>query len=265
MFSLLSLHYDDCLSLADRLWSSLLRGNSWRLIRDVRCGLNAGSDRLRGYLFDVLGKVPVPVLLVEPLGDPNPGKYPIMRQLLRLDPKPAKWVMWFDDDSYVLDPVDGWLALLSSRLPRCGVLGSRYKIRQRGLQWQWIQSQPWYTGKQVGPDHVYNFVTGGWWVACSHFLDKWGYPWPQLHHNGGDSILGELCRQQGANIVHFRHGVAINADDNGKESAAPRRGISTPWPGEKLGAMDRSRHETAVVVWRKRLRGLWEHSESPAI
>ena len=45
-----------------------------------------------------------------------------------------------------------------------------------------------------------------------------------LKHRGGDVLLGELIRSQGLKLANYKKGVAINADDNGKESASKRRG-----------------------------------------
>lgn len=264
MYTLCALHFDDGLGLAERLWQSLGR-SSWARITDVRVGLNGGSDRLRGYLFDVLERIPKTTYLFEPLGGGNAGKYPLMRHMF-YDFPVRSWIMWFDDDSYVTAPnVDAWFDQVAAKLARPCVLGSKYTIAQRGRQWEWIRAQPWFAGKEVGPNHRFTFCTGGWWVADPDLLSKWSYPWPQLHHNGGDSLLGELCRQQGVPLIQFRTGVAINADAAGTESAAPRRGLSVPWPGQLHGKEDRSSHRVAATVWRKQAgRTLWEHFEFPA-
>ncbi len=96
----------------------------------------------------------------------------------------------------------------------------------------------WYTGRPVDPPYRPSFIQGAWWTADLAALKEWNYPFPELHHNGGDVILGELARQQLWSWKKFNEGVAINANEHGVESAAPRRGITTPviwsqWqPGE---------------------------------
>jgi hypothetical protein len=70
------------------------------------------------------------------------------------------------------------------------------------------------------------FATGGFWVIKTELLYRYNYPWPELDHNGGDSLLGELCLQQDLRLQQFKEGVKINASRDGKESAAKRRGTS---------------------------------------
>jgi hypothetical protein len=70
-------------------------------------------------------------------------------------------------------------------------------------------------------------MQGAWWIADPAFLARWDYPFPELRHNGGDVLLGELCRQQGASTFAYRDGVAINACPAGHESRAARRGLRT--------------------------------------
>lgn len=59
-------------------------------------------------------------------------------------------------------------------------------------------------------------------------LADYGWPHPQLRHRGGDVLLGELIRHQGLKLINFKSGVAINADELGKESASKRRGYDEP-------------------------------------
>jgi hypothetical protein len=67
-------------------------------------------------------------------------------------------------------------------------------------------------------------MTGGWWVARTAFLQKWDYPFRELQHNGGDVILGELCRQQDAFMLSWHSRVTVNK--------AARRGEKTLRPFE---------------------------------
>jgi hypothetical protein len=100
---------------------------------------------------------------------------------------------------------------------------------------------PWYTGKAVPAKP--SFVTGGWWLAKTEFLSLWDYPFPELYHNGGDTILGEVCRQQGLALGKFKKGVLINnhIDSAPKKrlfARANRRGIGVErkdqyWPWQE--------------------------------
>jgi len=202
MFSVCMVLYGDYPQLAQRLLTSLnLRAH----VQDFRIGLNAVSDRTR-KLVETWAQAQArrePVYLYEAKDFANLGKYPLMRAMV-YDRPLASRVMWFDDDSF-LDQSIGvpwWDTVLVASL-QVTQLGAVHYIRQQALQQTVIRQQPWYTGKPVNAHHWFQFATGGWWVADSAFLQQWDYPFPALYHNGGDSILGELIRQQSGMLVHF--------------------------------------------------------------
>jgi hypothetical protein len=64
----------------------------------------------------------------------------------------------------------------------------------------------------VNTGTMYRFATGGWWVANMDFLRRWDYPFKALHHNGGDSILGEVLRQQGLTPKHWAEGLRCHCE-----------------------------------------------------
>lgn len=174
------------------------------------------ADKLRGRLSLIDGE--------------NMPKYRRMRQLLEIQPV-GRIVMWFDDDSYLdarvaQDPTE-WLSRISTELVSCDMLGSIYRLRAwKPGQEQWIRAQPWFRGLPI-PDQP-SFITGGWWAARASLLVETGWPWPELSHNGGDVMLGVCMQQSGVKQRHFRESVRINADGDGRESAAKRRGLSEP-------------------------------------
>lgn len=159
----------------------------------------------------------------------NLPKYRRMRELLDLAPLHSN-VMWFDDDSYLkpeLARLDDWLDVVASCLKHSGqALGSLYRIKWRPGQQDWVRAQPWYSGKPL--PEVITFITGGWWAIRSEVLADTGWPWAELSHNGGDVMLAVCLEQKGYTKVHFNKGVGINADSEGRESAAIRRGLSEP-------------------------------------
>jgi len=161
---------------------------------------------------------------------PNTPKYRRMRELLDVGPV-GTVVMWFDDDSY-LDPEvtkepGTWLSTVANELQSADMIGSMYRLRAwRNGQRQWIEQQPWYRGQPV--EDQPSFITGGWWAARRTVLAETGWPWPALSHNGGDVMLGVCLKQLGLTQKHFRTGVHINADADGRESASKRRGLSEP-------------------------------------
>jgi hypothetical protein len=136
--------------------------------------------------------------------------------------------MWFDDDSYITDEnSETWLALVKREMETADLIGSIYRISMKGNQAHWIRSQPWYSGVPVPDGHRVSYCTGGWWTIRSEVVRRFHWPIPELLHRGGDVMLGELCRQQGLRMSHFREGIAINADENGKESKSLRRGYDS--------------------------------------
>ena len=90
-----------------------------------------------------------------------------------------------------------------------------------------ISKQPWYTGKPWPEGYCVRFATGGWWAARLDMLIKHNYPFPDMYHNGGDAILGELAYLQGYRLFQHNKFVGINADEAQRESQAKRRGLYT--------------------------------------
>jgi hypothetical protein len=187
----------------------------------------------------------IPAYIFIPEKCKNVGKYPLMRRMFyaeSVDICPlSELVMWFDDDSHVIDTFKStqasWFKKVACMAANTDILGSIYRpgphYPMTG-QIAGIKQQPWYAGADISRDML--FITGGWWVARTALLKSWNYPFEVIHHNGGDIILGELCRQQKYRIQHFNDGVAINYDAaRGGESRAERRGLtsSPPWANFK--------------------------------
>ena len=113
---------------------------------------------------------------------------------------------------------------LDTRTKPQGSLGSLYKQTLTAAQKDWIRAQPWYTGREI-PDQLL-FSNGGWRVLPLALMRKFDWPPPELVHAGGDLSLGALLQQQGLLPEAFRMGLAIGADLQLRESAAPRRGVT---------------------------------------
>jgi hypothetical protein len=246
-----ALFYGDYPELARRCLGSILDTADWGLVRELRLGLNAVADATLSYVQERCRDVPVPCLVMQPCGNANAHKYPLMRRLFHDTPLRTSHVMWFDDDSYVTGG-PGWWSQVAQRAEQCDLLGSVYRLARSlpASVRQAIMSQPWYGGKPLPPDHRPVFCTGGWWVVRAAILQRWDWPVRALDHNGGDWLLGELCRQQGYRQHHFRDGVAINYDAaRGGESRAVRRGVTTPWPWEEgSGPVAGQQHDFQVTV-----------------
>lgn len=232
MFHVCALMYGDHHDLASRCLSSIARLAVSPLVGDVRLGLNQVGKPTRAVVdgfIETMADAGKAVHVYRHPANHNNLKYPTMRQMFYGKvPLAADHVMWFDDDSCFTgkDPA-AWLAKVSEMMRTATVLGSPYFQRKA-----WspdvvakIEKEPWYGGESMAA--VVKFATGGWWTARRQFLAKWNYPFPYLWHNGGDRILGEVLRQQKEPLVAFREGLAINADEHGRESKAKRRGVST--------------------------------------
>lgn len=228
-FTIHVLLYGNHLDLAERCLLSLIQHCEAALPQNLRLGCNAIGKGTRKFVDELTAQG---WLLRENIWDStqNIHKYPLMRKMFYDPKRPIRtpYVMWFDDDSFVRD--DTFLikaadALATrnraNRLP--DMLGSVYNIPLRETQRDWIKDQSWYANKPI--EQRVRFATGGWWAIRTELLKKYNYPWPELDHRGGDVMLGQLLQQQGLVLQHFRDGVAINADEHGRESKAQRRGF----------------------------------------
>ena len=231
MFSVCILLYGDHPALAERCLKSIRDSANWPYIQDIRIGLNAVSTATRDVVHEIMRGAPVPRYLYEPEGSQNVLKYPLMRRMFFDDQRPlSSYVMWFDDDSYIREKDRDWWVLVHTHAKQFPLVGSAWFLRAgfRPRQHAGIKAQPWYRGKPI--PHNPSFATGGWWTLWSSVIEEWNYPFPELHGNGGDSILGEMIRQLDLGWCRFNTGVAINAGDSGVESSSKRRGKTTAWP-----------------------------------
>jgi len=228
-FTVCCLLYGDYPQLADRLLGSLAR-SEWYEWFDLRLGFNNCSESVHAVIEQIMYDWNIPIAYSSEGEDPY-YKYPIMRELF-WGPADIEtpYTMWFDDDSWLLPQApENWFLMVEQCLTGYDMAGAPYfwphlTTRER----QFIKDQPWYTGKPI-PKAV-KFITGGWWAARTEILRKHDWPIPELQHDGGDVMLGELCHQQGYTLGTFAEYVAINADDQGRCSKADRRGASGKTP-----------------------------------
>ena len=217
MFTVCAVLYGDYEPLARKLLESI-RDN--RHVRDIRLGLNATGDATREYVHSWAARqlLQQPVYIYQPRENANVGKYPLMRQMF-CHGNVADRIMWFDDDSYV-DPSAGldWWDRANAVSANQVQVGAIHSIMQRARQHEVIVQQPWYTRKPINRRHRFKFITGGWWVGKSDFIRKWDYPWAALYHNGGDSILGELMRQQKKALASFPGGQQCHCESCDKHN-----------------------------------------------
>ena len=216
MWSICTMTYGDYPDLIGKTLDSIYSQFNSR-IKDIRIGLNAVSDVSFSRVMQWCGSFKLcPVYVYQEVNNKNVGKYPLMRRMLYEEPSPlagSEGIMWFDDDSYLDAGVtDLWWDKVDNVSRMATVVGLQHVIGARGNQWQGIRAQPWYRDQHIQRRHRFTFITGGWWLAQSEFLQKWDYPFPEIYHNGGDSILGELCRQQSATLHDFKSDAQCHAD-----------------------------------------------------
>ncbi len=217
-FTICVLLFGDHYDLARRCLQSIVKGNDPQTL-NLRIGLNAVTENTRKLAYEL-----APNNVWE--FSENRHKYPVMREIVHgISPIRTPYTMWFDDDSYLIQPLQTWLPQIDTLLQNADMVGSLYRIRWQGMQREYVKAQPWYCGKDPAQRGLVTFATGGWWTLKTELLYKFDYPWSSLDHRGGDVMLGELCHQQGLQLRHFRTGIKINADKNGQESKAPRRGF----------------------------------------
>lgn len=244
--SICALFYGDYPALAERCLEGIERHGDFERIRDVRLGLNEASPQVERLAHDFCRRIAVkaPVALHE--CRENAFKYPMMRRMLRARPL-AKWTMWFDDDSCLVE-CPNWWRMLDERLSSPAIVGQIWSMRLQGGQAAWIGSQPWFAGRDI--PQLVKFVTGGWWVAPSDWLLAHDWPVRELRHRGGDVMLGVLAHQQQMPLLHFDAGVWINADLSGVHNKSKRRGFDEkPCGADYVGqALDISHQEFGCTV-----------------
>jgi len=224
-FTVCCLFYGDYPKLAERLLQSLYRLQSGEQY-DLRVGLNAVSVATADIVKQYAEMMPMQALL----GDPPYYKYPLMRRLFHQQPIETPFTMWFDDDSWLRESATArFFPAVVDAMQVADMLGAMYYWPHlTANERRFIEDQPWYTGVSI-PGTV-PFITGGWWVIRTAILQQHRWPIDELQHDGGDVMLGEMCHQQGYRMAEWKKDVAINADDRGRCSRAPRRGASGKTP-----------------------------------
>ena len=183
---------------------------------EFRIGCNqVGVDTL-GYLQELREALPSTRLYVD---EHSRRKYPAMREMFHdpVAPITTPWVLWFDDDTYVIDA--SWYKRLRLLQRDCdadvGCFGIPLFSRiQRSYQLQWFRDAPWYRQRQFRTAHgscapngnCVHFPVGWFWCARTSALLACDIPCKRLNHNGGDVTIGEQLHQGGYRTVAFNVG-----------------------------------------------------------
>ena len=216
--------YGDYPSLADRCLRSVMS----QTVAD-RCTIAVWCNEVSNRVLSVVGdRLRTPERLAHVYSSGNIRKYPAMRKLLYDCYPAAERFVWLDDDAYFTS--DDALSRLLSQLDSADLVGWLHTMPYRPGQREWIAGQPWYSGRRR---ERFTFAQGSCWAARAARLRAWWYPWPELLHCGGDSMLGELAFQQDWRIRHTRDGFRVNADETGAVNKSQRRGFSEPEIGSR--------------------------------
>ncbi len=232
--------YGDYPDLAERCLGSIERSLSEgsRYVAAFRVGLNECSPPTHVYVRDLVSRLEsdYPDIRVDLYAtDKNVCKYPMMRTMFREpDLIATQYIMWFDDDSYFnSEKVDhNWWPAMFDAIRDKAMIGQHWLMPIQGNQWEWIRSQSWFNNKVGLPPKkakgrpAFEFCQGAWWVAETKTLLYNDWPLPEIKHNGGDSMLGELLRHRRKAMGKFFGGVHINADATGRKSSSKRRGYT---------------------------------------
>jgi hypothetical protein len=157
--------------------------------------------------------------------DKNICKYPMMTRMFNEQPITTKWLIWFDDDSWIVD--SKWLSRLDQLIGCTGgdMYGRLYFWHYTEGEVRWAKAASWFRGKAFDTRRglpIVKFMTGGFWAIKTETLKLLHWPDPRLINNGGDTALGEACHQSSLKLVECYFGIRIN---DGK-----RRGVSQKHP-----------------------------------
>lgn len=227
-FSICLLFYGDYPELAERCLSSL---NSplgcCENLKDIRIGLNGVSKTVENYIRKwgqhCCDKLKLPCLFYKNIGRSGHfHKYPLMRRMLLDDSyELPEFVMWFDDDSFLGAECDtDWWRTLEQCLGGVDMIGQFWFSDLSCNQVNWVRHQTW--AKSGRPFRNFGvFCTGGWWVMRSRVCLDYNWPCPELRHNGGDVMLGELFYYRALQMRSFDQNVSINRAARRGASEAP--------------------------------------------
>lgn len=231
-----ALYYGDYPGLAERSIRSTL--SSVPPDTELRIGLNAVSEATLDVLAEHLGlndrvclqkpgqselTLPGRVVRVYYHAD-NARKYPVMREMFHEPALDTPWVLWLDDDTWFQQA--GWLSPVQQVLEQSGAAyaGEEWFIHYKPDNVQAISEAPWFRGKPpmlIKKKPGILFYTGGFVFLRKEVINKLGWPDARLLHNGGDTLLGEACYQNGIPKVKLstkQLGIRVND--------AKRRGFS---------------------------------------
>jgi GT2 family glycosyltransferase len=213
-------------ALAERFLASLYHHTDPALFT-LRAGLNEVVPATSALFDDYAARYGNVELYVE---QTNIFKAPLMRRMFTETPLTSKWVIWFDDDSYVTQP--DWLMRLALKMqaqPNITQWGQTYALwrtdeamREFISQGRWYRDLPLMRGVDMDGNEAYEFrfATGGFWAMLTDAIRQLDWPEERIIQANDDFLLGEALRQNGHEIGFYEYGIAINAADRRNAEAA---------------------------------------------
>ncbi len=148
------------------------------------------------------------------------------------------WVVWFDDDSYILGPK--WMNRVMQRIggyPAARYIGVPAISFLLPGQWNFICRSKWFKGLPALKVQIKGekkpgvcFVPGSYFWLRGDALRELDWPDERLVHNGGDTLLGEAVRQQGWQFLQLPMN-PYKVTCGVKFNDAERRGMDDPPAG----------------------------------
>ena len=242
-FTVCGLFYGNHPEIADRCLETFERTLARGIpVADIRFALNQVCDHTARKVESFLVKASrlgIPGRLFS--SEENRCKYPVMRRMFRQSDRPlAPWVMWFDDDTWWGPGAtpDWWQEVTKAATGKLQIGQIWTTPLSLTRQRFFLLTQPWWDGSlpvrvNSRGEPITRFCQGAWWVLHRGVIEKYDWPVPELRHNGGDSMLGELLYRQGLRVGEFSKHLHINAGPSGRRSSSPRRGVTSHYLGNK--------------------------------
>jgi len=246
-YTVFVLCYGDHVELVKRCIDSILE-----TVPINRIDLRVGGNELGPATIQYLQTVPATKLY---LHTENSKKYPLMREMFSdpNHPVSTSYLLWFDDDAYVVDP--RWLSLLTSMI----VGGHNKDYRLYGNKMfhdinaynieghnplRWFRNADWFTGlplrtrgsERLAPNgSVIDFAVGWFWALDAVLMKTANIPDKRLNHNGGDITIGAQVHQAGYKIQQFNKGKSLISTPKKEEGGRRVGGYeeSFPWVNPK--------------------------------
>jgi hypothetical protein len=239
-FTVCVLCHGDYLDLARRCIESI-RNHSPAHRIDLRVALNQPSIRILDY-FKTFSSDAITKLYTD-LGDRR--KYGAMREMFwdAQHPITTPYVLWFDDDSHVVDPT--WLIQTADCIAQNHGNGGRLygtkfihdllTYKRKGFNPEkWFKASDWWKNEWMhtakGAQRAPNgseivFASGGFIALATEVIRSVNIPDVRLNHNGGDIVVGAQVNQAGYKVIDFCRGKKpVRWSDH------PRRGYQEDFP-----------------------------------